>query len=493
MIQQQRPSSASWHALALGAFLTYASTATALEPQLQARGSLELRPCPIPGTEEQMLCGSLEVFEDRRTQRGSTLSLNIAVLPSLSAKPRPAPIFYLAGGPGGAATKAAARLVGSWMRTNWDIVLVDQRGTGESGLLQCQLPGGPDDLQGYLEEAFGRIPVYRRCKQRLREGANLRQYTTATAMDDLDDVRQAMGYGKINLYGGSYGARAALIYLRRHPGHVRAAVLRGPAPTALLNPLYHAQSAQRAIDLIFEQCAEESACAAEFPSVEQEFQTVLERLGTSPVAVTVEHPDTGAPVTVELSKAAFAEGIRLLMYSTAGARWVPYLIHLAHEGDYGPITEDVITANRSLRRSLAFGMLLSVSCAEDIPLIDPADIPRLTEGTFVGDGRVRQQMAVCEIWPTPKPSATYGDPVVSDVPVLLLTGTLDPVTPPRWGEETARHLSNSHHLVAPGGHNVGGPCVEAISLRFMKRGTMTGVRTQCVESIRLPPFQLPHP
>ncbi len=473
----------------VGIFLIVTSAAAALGPRRS--GSIELRPCPIPGSDEEMLCGSLRVFEDHRAMSGRRITLNIAVIPSLDPQPRPEPIFYLAGGPGVAATEDAEWLRSSWMRTEWDIVLVDQRGTGRSRPLDCKLPGRSDDLQGYLELDFERQELYRRCKRRLREVANLRLYTTAIAIDDVDRVRRAMGYGKINLTGDSYGSRAALIYLRRHSQNVRTAVLSGVAPVALLNPLYHAQSAQRAIDLIFDQCARDAGCAAAFPAVEQEFATVLEGLETAPAAVTVEHPDTAEPVTVELARDAFAEAVRMLTYSTSGTRWVPFLVHLAHAGDYAPIAEVAIRRNRSLQEVFSMGMLLSVICSEDAPRIDPADIPRLTEGTYLGDFRVRQQLAVCEFWPTLPLPASHGDPVESDVPVLLLSGNLDPVAPPHWAEEAARYLSNGEHLVLPGAHGVGGPCTDAIARRFVRRGTMDGVATDCAENVRLPPFELP--
>ncbi|MCP4654014.1 MAG: alpha/beta fold hydrolase [bacterium] len=472
-----------------GIFLIVTSAAAALAPR--QRGSIELRPCPIPGSDEEMLCGSLQVFEDRRAMSGRMITLNIVVIPSLSPQPRPEPIFYLTGGPGAAATEDADWLQSSWMRTDWDIVLVDQRGTGRSRPLDCKLPGRSDDLQGYLELAFERRELFRRCKRRLREVANLRLYATATAMDDVDEVRRAMGYGKINVSGGSYGSRAALIYLRRHSQHVRTAVLSAVSPVALLNPLYHAQSAQRAIDLIFEECARDAGCAAAFPAVEQELETVLERLETAPAEVIVEHPDTAEPVTVELARDAFAEGVRLLTYSTPGTRWMPYLVHLAHEGEYAPIAEVAIRRNRSLREFLSMGMLLSVICSDDAPRIDPADIPRLTEGTYLGDVRMRQELALCEFWPSLRLPASYGEPVESDVPVLLLSGNLDPVAPPSWAEEAVRYLSNGYHLVLPGAHGVGGPCTDAISLRFVRRGTMEGVAIDCAADVRLPPFELP--
>ncbi len=488
--QQSGSTTSFWLlALVLGALSAIAPRVAALDPQ--SRGSVRLAPCPIPGTEEEMLCGSYQVLEDRRQPSGRMISLHIAVLPSRSATPRPDPIFWLHGGPGAAATHMADRFRSSWMREDRDLVLVDQRGTGRSRPLQCKLPGSAENLQGYLEGHFDRIPLYRRCKQRLRELANLRMYTTPIAMDDLDEVRRAMGYRKINVIGASFGSRAALIYLRRHGEHLRTLVLDAVHPPAQINPLYHAESAQGALDLLFEECAREAACAAAFPEMAQEFDTVLRRLEEAPAEVIVSHPDTGEPVTVVLTRFAFAEAVRRLMYGVSGIRWVPYLIHMAYDGTLWPITEFAIDDSRIIRDDLSWGMLLSVICAEDVPRIDPEEIPPLTDGTFYGDHRVRTEMAVCEIWPQASVPGSYAEAIESEVPTLLLSGILDPVTPPRWADEVARHLPNSVHVVFSGTHGKSVPCIDAITQRFVARGSVSGLNTRCADRIRLPPFELP--
>jgi pimeloyl-ACP methyl ester carboxylesterase len=265
--------------------------------QRSAGAAIRLEPCSIEGTDEPMLCGSYEVFEDREARSGRTITLNIAVLPAVSSSPRPDPIFYLAGGPGGAATARAASFRSSWMRTDRDVVMVDQRGTGGSNPLRCALRGGPDDAQGYLFTGFEDPELLRGCRGRLESGADLRMYTTPLAMADIDEVRSAMGYDTINLLGLSWGSRSALVYMRQHPGQVRRAILNGIAPPALTYPLYHARDSQRALDLILEECAGDASCAAAFPHLGREFQEILEGLGSSPVEVAIQHPDTGATVS----------------------------------------------------------------------------------------------------------------------------------------------------------------------------------------------------
>jgi pimeloyl-ACP methyl ester carboxylesterase len=451
-------------------------------PRLQLQNALE-RTTGLP-----LRFGTYTVYEDRDTRAGRTIDLEVFVLPATGPEPKPDPIFRLAGGPGLAATASFRSIIGSWMNEDRDIVLVSQRGTGRSNGLDCDVVGNDDDLRSSLEVLF-RPERFEPCRDELSERADLTKYTTPIAMDDLNEVRAALGYDRINLVGGSYGTRAALVYLRRHPETVRSAILMGVAPVSFTNPLYHAREGQRALDMIFAECAADPDCHEAFPDLEHEFRVVLERLADGPADVTVRHPRTGAPVPLKLSRDAFAGALRLLMYHDN--RDVPLLIHRAFKGDYDAFATRGLMSNRAIRGQLAFGMLLCVTCSEDIPRIDPDDIPRLTEGTFLGDGRVRRQMAVCDVWPRGDVPADYGDPVRADVPVLLLSGKYDPVTPPHWGEEAARHLPASLHLVVPTTHSFGSPCIDRIMREFLDRGTVEGLDTSCVEHMRRPRFTLP--
>ena len=358
--------------------------------------------------------------------------------------------------------------------------------------LDCRLPGTDDNLQGYLDPIFD-LESCRASLAELGRRADLTQYSTPIAADDLNEVRQALGYDEINVSGGSYGTRASLIYIRRHPETVRTAILNGVAPLVFTNPLYHATFAQRALDLLFEEVENDPKYREAYPKLREEFAEIMERLERKPAEVTVAHPTTRELVPVKLTRAAFAEALRVLMYSMQTARQVPLLIQRAHRGDYRPFAERGMMSNRGLRRMLAFGMLLSVTAAEDVARIDPESIPELTEHTFLGDGRVRQQMAVCAFWPRSRLSEDFGEPVCSDVPTLILSGTIDPVTPPEMGDEVHRHFPNSVHLVVPAAHGVGGGRIQQITKNFLEAGSVEGLDTSGLEDLRLPPLQLPDP
>lgn len=449
---------------------------------------LKLETRTVVGEGSTIRIGTYRVYENRAAEAGRMLELDVVVIPATGPAPKPDPVFFLHGGPGVAAAGSFRQHLNSWIRRDRDIVLVSQRGTGGSNKLGCAMAGSDDDLQDYLEPIF-QEDVFETCLEQLELTADLRMYGTPTAMDDLNEIRQALGYEKINLIGGSYGTRAALVYMRRHPETVRTAILNGVAPIAFTNPLYHARGAQEALDNIFRLCADDPQCSAAFPDLAAKFQVVIDRLSVASADVTVRHPETGEDVMLKLSSGAFAGALRIIMYSDNTD--VPLLIHQAFEGNYDAIAQRGVQSARSLRNILSFGMLLCVTCAEDIDRIDPDSIDRETAGTFLGDARVREQMAVCEFWPRSDLPDNYGDPVSVDVPVLLLSGTLDPVTPPRWGEEAAGNLPNSLHVVAPGTHGIGGKCITSIMQQFLAQSAVDGLDTSCVETMRRPAFDLP--
>jgi pimeloyl-ACP methyl ester carboxylesterase len=241
---------------------------------------------------------------------------------------------------------------------------------------------------------------------------------------------------------------------------------------------------------VLDQCAADPECSRAFPDVRAELEAVLARLDRGSADTEVRRPGTQEDVPVRISRETFVETLRGMMYSTRRSRFVPLYIHQAFQGNFRPIAAEALNRNRGLTEGLALGMLQCVVCAEDIDRIDPAEIEKETGDTFFGDFRVRMQMAICEFWPRSKLPANYGDPVNVDVPVLLLSGTFDAVTPPRWGAEVASNLPNSLHVVAPGAHGVGGQCIREIIAAFLDTASVSQIDTACVEDMQLPPFSL---
>src|SRR5690349_10715037 len=260
-----------------------------------------LKPCTGSDTPADAYCGSLKVYENRATKQGRQIDLNIVVLPALRADSQPDPLFFLAGGPGQGAAKLA-RVVREMFRrvqNDRDIVLVDQRGTGKSNPLNCDPDEEDDSLQSAMESPEQTLARLKGCMAKY--DADLTQYTTTTAMDDLDDVRQFLGYDKINIYGGSYGTRAGLVYLRQHGEHVRTAILDGVAPTNMQLPLYFPRDTQRAFDFLIKDCEADAGCRKAYPDLGARTKALMERLEKSPPTVKVTHPRTGesAEITVD--------------------------------------------------------------------------------------------------------------------------------------------------------------------------------------------------
>lgn len=440
--------------------------------------------------ERTVRAGSFAVWENREAGSGKRIHLSVVVLPARSADAHPDPVFVFAGGPGQDVTTQARQWVSHWMGVERDIVLVSQRGTGGDNRLQCDTSGSGEDLQGYLQPLF-QEQIFRDCLAQLEEHHDLTQYSTAAATDDVNDLRAALGYDTINLYGGSYGSRIELEYIRRHPTTVRTAILNSVAPVSFINPLFHASSAQEAVDRIIADCQADPDCAGAYGDLRTKFETVLERLGVEPAATEVIRRESGDAVPIRISRDDFADALRIVMYYDRSQ--APYLIEQAFRGDFSHIATQGIATSRSLRESLAMGMLLCVTCAEDLDRISEEMIVRETAGTFLGDRRVRSQKAVCAFWPRSRLPQDAAEPVTADVPVLLLSGLYDPVTPPRFGEEAASHLPRSLHVVGPGSHGLSGSCIDEIVSEVLARGTVEGVDVSCVETLEPRPFRLPEP
>jgi len=456
---------------------------------------LELKPCQPQNIKGEAKCGTLEVFENRAARKGRTIKINVVVLPATGPKREPDALFYFAGGPGSAATEDAPGIANvlAGVREHRDLVFVDQRGTGQSNPLNCEL-FTPADPQSFLGSFFP-VEDVRKCREQLEPKADLKLYTTDIAMDDLDDVRAALAYDQINLYGGSYGTRAALVYLRQHPKHVRTVILHGVAPTNQFMPLYFPQDAERALQGVLSECEADEACHKAFPQVKADAQRVLEQLLQSPAQAEVQLPGSKDLVKLTLNRNLAAEAIRYMLYSPNSANRVPLMLHTAAGGDYAPLARAAFFFRRQLVATGSNGMYLSITCAEDLPRIDPKDAEKRGANTFLGDYRYRDQNEACRLWPRATVDSKYADPVRSDKPVLIMTGEWDPVTPPSQGDAVAKTLPNSLHLVVnDGAHGLSGlngiECLDRLMTEFIERGAVKGLDTTCVKNIRRNGFAL---
>jgi len=453
-----------------------------------AGGPLDrLTPCASDDGPIDAYCGTLTVFEDRESGAGRQIDLWIVLLPALSPSPAPDPLVFLAGGPGQGAAQLAGQIqaiFGRVQRTR-DIVLVDQRGTGRSNPLDCgsdattlrELTEGTDTSMSRLRDCL--------------EGydADVRLYTTDLAMDDLDDVRAHLGYERVNLYGGSYGTRAALVYLRQHGDRVRSVILDGAAPTDMRLPVFMARDAQRALDRMLADCEASLPCRDAFPGLGDRIRTLLARLERQPTRVRVRHPRTHEIEEIDVEARVVAGILFRALYSPLTASIVPTLVERAEQDDYGGIFA-LALAGGGGDENMSLGMQLSVICSEDVAFVSRDDVAAANAGTIFGDLLMGNQLDACAMWPTRTMAPDYTRPIESDVPALVLSGEIDPVTPPGWGEEVVQHLSRGRHVVVPAtGHGViSTPCGMRMVEQFLDAASADDLDTTCVETLRRPPF-----
>jgi pimeloyl-ACP methyl ester carboxylesterase len=454
--------------------------------QATTRGRIPLEPCFTSDGVTQALCGSFEVFENRAARTGRKIALNLMILPARAEKPAADPIFGFAGGPGQAATTAlplASFIVA--LQKNRDIVLIDQRGTGKSNPLHCK--ADPKDVKALIEHSMS-LERLAACRAELEKHADLTQYSTSNFTDDVEDVREALGYDKINLVGGSYGTMSGLDYLRRHGSRVRSVVLEGVAAPDARLPLSFARSIQSSLEHLFTDCAADAACHKDFPDLKQKFETLVKRLDREPAKFDFQDSPAGKQ-QIALSRGAFVTSLRSMLYQPSLISEMPYLIDSASRNDWSGYADVSVTIGRALIDAIARGMSYSVICGEGPAFISEPDIRRETEGTYLGDFDVRLYQKRCASWPKVNAAKSFVTPVRSDVPTLLISGEEDPGTPPYLAKHAAETLSHSRVVSIPhGSHSTGSACIDRMMVQFVDAGSEKSVDAGCADQIRNPPF-----
>ncbi len=410
--------------------------------------------CRLPKFASTARCASIDVPEDRSSPGGRKISIAVMMLPANTLSPKPDPLFMLAGGPGQSAAALAplAGMLGG-VRRNRDIVLIDPRGTGRSAPLRCAAlaPRDPFDEFGNADIA----DVARRCLREIKSAgdADVAQYTTSALVADIDVIRSALGYDQVNLWGGSYGTRVAQEYLRRHPQHVRTMVLDGVAPPGLRTNLDVWPTRDAALAQLFAACAEQTSCRRAYPDLNATLAAIGKDLGPGRKLI-VADPRTGAPHEVLLTFDVVIGALHALIYVPEFASLIPPLLDRAQAGDFAPLAAASLLATDDAGRTMNQALHFAVTCAEDAPRVSVAEASQ-TFATLRAPSLAERNLAACEGWPRPPLPPDFYAPLASDKPVLILSGGLDPVTPPANGKNVAQTLSNSRHVVAAGyGHIV---------------------------------------
>ncbi len=451
--------------------------------------SIEFENCTLemPGTvlTAEARCGWLEVAEDPADPSGKKIQIHVAMAPAVTQEPDPDPLFLFAGGPGQAASEAYVILRGvlEKIRRKRDIVMIDQRGTGKSNPMMCQ----PEEVDFNAVTDLDEIKqIALDCLAEL--DADPRFYTTAIGMDDYDLVRQALGYEKINLLGVSYGTRSAQVYLRQYPDRVRSMILDSVIPPQLLLGAEHAQRLDESVEKVLAACANDETCNESFPNGQENLRELLTGLRAQARSITITHPVTGLPEPILMNADVLAAAVRFLSYSSETQAMLPLLIFEAKTNDvFSRIASQALIVISRISDSLAHGMELSVICSEDYPFMDlHAD----AGDTLMGNIFIEALQAQCDAWPRGAVAADFHEPKAFPLPVLLMSGERDPVTPPIYAEQAAQQYENSLHLVAAGqGHNVvGKACIRTIAQDFIVAGSISDLDTECVARIKPSPF-----
>lgn len=451
-------------------------------PQISRIG---LAPCHIDLLAEQVLCGVHEVFADRGGQTGGRVPIHVAVLPALRRRVEPDPLFLLAGGPGQGARglgPLAARYFRE-IRRHRDIVLVDLRGTGASGALEC---GAADNETAFLNEADA-AGLARRCLQEI--DADPRLYTHRESLADLNEIRAALGYDRINLWGGSWGTRAALLFALRYPEVTRTVILDGAAALTLGFPNTASADAQRALDRLIDRCREDADCRRAFPEPRAAIDRFFQRFNAGQVTVTIRHPRTHAPESVTLSRGVAADIIRGALYTPRDAAAVLYLISTAADGDFTPLLAQLVRTASVTTDDMALGATMAVLCSEDLPSVAAIDFATEAAGSLFGTTYADVWRARCGAWRA-GPALPESTTATSHVPALILSGGHDPVTPPAAGERMARHFTHHRHVVvANAAHNASfSGCAPALIARFLADGQGDDLDDACTGRVAWPAF-----
>ena len=477
MIRQTSVSIARAFPTLAALFVSCATAATA--------ATLPISPCELPDVAGPVRCGVLDVLEDPNRPNGRRLPIHLAVVPATSGKALSDPIVVLMGGPGEDAISAAAIYAEQFasLRTDRDLLLVDQRGAGQSAALHCALYR-PEEPEVSLRELFP-LAAVERCERELQAHADLTNYGFLRFASDLEQVRRELGYDSLNLFAGSYGTRAALVYMRAFPRSVRTAYLGSVVPIDLAQPMPMARTAQIAMDNLLRACAADSLCHQAFPNLQTEFRAILARLRSG---VRVSIPGKSDRVPLDAGRAA--EWFRSKLYRPAGSAVLPWVFHQAYSGNWTPIVEGILSQARSADADLSFGLLLAITCNEDVQFLDEKQIQVETQGTFLGDYRVRQQQTACRSWPKSRLPAGYRQPVRSSVPTMFVSGDSDGGTPLWFMKHAASGFSHRVELIARGqGHTEWSHCIAQHYKQFVISGSTHESGAASCEPVPRPPFR----
>ncbi len=454
---------------------------------LHAQAAEITTPCHVDTITSAVECGSVSVPLDYSDPKdGENIEIGFVVLPSFNPSSGRNPLFFLAGGPGQAASSIAGLVADMFsdVRSHRDIVLIDQRGTGRSGALACDIDLGDDLAPNY--DLFDKA-LLADCAAQLPEG--IAHFTTANAVRDFEQVRLLLGADKVDIYGGSYGSRAAFAYLALAGQSVDLVVLDGIAPPSIPIGLFGASAAasfSRAID----KCEAIATCAAAFPNLRADFKTVMARLNERPIETSIPHPTTGEDTQLRLWPGQFIGLLRLSLYAPDSTSLMPLLVSETAAGNYRPIA--ALAVNVGDVETINWLLNLTIVCNEDYPRFTAGLIGTDRVNEFGADTSYRLWREACPLMPRFDPDLDWMTAGPFDQPALLLSGAADPVTPPSNGDTAQRLFQRARHIVVPESAHIvaGSDCGAKLIAEFLASGDTESVNTACLAEMPRQRFRL---
>lgn len=436
-------------------------------------------------------CAEVSVPESE-AEGSRRITLSVARIPAINRSKQADPIVLLAGGPGQGAQLSFTAVSTVFSRTGRqrDIVLLDQRGTGRSNMLSC-MTETRSTAETFASDADTFVKLNEKCLEKLRATSDLGAYTTSHAVRDLDAVRALLGYEKLNFYAASYGTRVAQHYARRYPERVRSMVLDGVvAPQTVLGPSI-SLDAQVALDGIWKRCDADKPCRDRFGDLRSKTTTLQNGLKSKPQRVEIPNPRTGTTESFDFGSEQLAVVLRFGSYDQSFSAMLPFVVAEAARGNFHPIGSLFLMTASNVQDMIAVGMHNSVVCSEDVPRYSTVTVDRAAvAATYLGTGFLDALPQICRNWPRGLVDSDFFKPLESDVPTLLLSGSLDPVTPPDDAERVARSLKSSRHLVLEGsGHGqLAIPCMGRVLADFYSHADAKGLDARCLDRRVQPPF-----
>jgi pimeloyl-ACP methyl ester carboxylesterase len=477
--------------IAVIGFAGQSASAQAQTPAPAAEAKIIPGPCRDRIANDPRRCFQVDLPEDYANPSGRHIQLDGFVVPAKTPAAQKLALFIFAGGPGERVTDGPDQQVEvAALLPEHDIVAIEQRGTGTTPDIRCRNPIDDASLQPLMIDEFPIEPL-KTCLKGIQGKADPRFYTTANSAIDIELERRALGYGKIDVFGGSYGTELSQAYIHLYGDEVRSATLLSPVAPDTTVPEAYARHTEMSLTGVIDLCLEDAACTKAFPDLKADLATVKAKLASGGITGTFKGK------RLHLSAGMAATAWRAELYTPNGAASVPMQLHAVAHGDADGFIAGAVRYRRGLEEDISNGLYLSIECAESMPRNDISALRADEAGTLFGSFRTDQLLAACKVWPRGADLEELHHLKTWNGPVLATVGQLDPVTPPVYAQRLMSQFPNGRLLRLPnqahGSTGEAQACVFPLVAQFIKTANAKSLDARCTETLKFPPFVLTQP